>query len=338
MKILVADRFPDRARARISENGHDCGYQPDLMPDELPSAVAGCDVLVVRSTRVTAATFQAADRLRLVIRAGSGVNTIDCDAAATRGIAVSNVPGRNALAVAELAFGLLLSLDRHIPDNVADIRGGRWNKQRYAKARGIFGRRIGIVGLGQVGLAFAERAAAFGADVYAVTKAGRAPATMERARAVGTTFVDSLESLARTCDVLSFHVPVSDATRHLIGRDLLEHVQPGAILLNTARADLVDEDALIEAMDAKGIRAGIDVMAGEPGQSSGTIDSALARHPNVYATHHIGASTEQAQHAVADEVVRMIEAMEDGEVLHRVDAAGGKSPAFASSPRSAPRR
>ncbi|MQA62586.1 MAG: hydroxyacid dehydrogenase [Actinophytocola sp.] len=319
MRILIADSFPEQARGRLGNGGHECSYQPGLGTDELADAIAGSDVLVVRSTRVTAATLADADTLRLVIRAGSGVNTIDCDAASDRGIYVCNVPGRNAVAVAELAFGLLLSLDRNIPDNVADLRAGRWNKQRYAQARGILGRSIGVVGLGQVGLAFAERAAAFGAQVYAVAKPDRSRAAVDRARAAGITFVDSLPTLAQTCDVLSFHVPAAAATRHLVDRELLSLVRPDTILLNTSRADIVDEEALIEAMDANGVRAGIDVLAGEPGQGSGPIDSRLARHPNVYATHHIGASTEQAQHAVATEVVRMVCAFDAGEVRHCVN-------------------
>lgn len=319
MRILVADRFPGWARAQIADLGHDCVYEPDLPAGQIVSRIPGCEVLVVRSTRVTAAVFGAADTLRLVIRAGSGVNTIDCAAAADRGIHISNVPGRNAVAVAELALGLLLSLDRNIPDNVADIRAGRWNKTRYTRARGIFGRRIAVVGLGQVGLAFAERVAAFGAEVFAVAKPGRSRPVLERARAAGITFVADLDALAKTCDVLSFHVPATDATRKLVGRDLLALVRPGTIVLNTSRAEIVDEEALIEAMDTKGVRAGLDVLAGEPGQGTGTIDSRIAQHPNVYATHHIGASTQQAQRAVAAEVVRMVEALKDGVVLHCVN-------------------
>lgn len=316
MRILIADAFPKSAIADLRAR-HDVDHQPSTTAGDLPQRVPGREVLVVRSTQVTAEAL--ADGLRLVIRAGSGTNTIDCDTAADRGIYVCNVPGRNASAVAELTFGLLLALDRNIPDNVVDLRAGRWNKERYARARGILGRHIGIVGLGNVGLAFAERAAAFGADVYAIANPGRARHVVDCAHAAGVTFVDDIAALARTCDVLSFHVPSTDATRGLIGRDLLALLRPGAIVLNTSRGDLVDPEALIEAMDAKGIRAGLDVLPDEPATGSGTIDSALARHPNVYGTHHIGASTEQAQNAIAAEVVHMIEAFESGRVLHCVN-------------------
>ncbi|MDR7304114.1 3-phosphoglycerate dehydrogenase [Haloactinomyces albus] len=319
MRVLVADAFPESSLTEMAELGHDCIHKPDTTTEQLSGELAGCDVLVVRSTKVPASVLAEADALRLVIRAGSGTNTIDCEAASERGIHVCNVPGRNSVAVAELAFGLLLALDRNIADNVIDLRAGHWDKKRYARARGIHGRRVGVIGLGQIGLEFAERAAAFGARVHAVANTQRDQQTRDRAHAIGVHFVDSLETLARTCDVLSLHVPATESTRHLLNRDLLAHVQPGTIILNTSRGELVDEDALIEAMEAKDVRAGIDVCADEPDTSTGSIDSPLAKHPNVYGTHHIGASTEQAQHAVAAEVVRMIDAFDAGNVVHCVN-------------------
>ncbi|MEV0702581.1 NAD(P)-dependent oxidoreductase [Saccharopolyspora sp. NPDC050389] len=319
MRVLLADAFPAAHLAELAEHGHDCAYRPDTTTDQLADRLAGFDALVVRSTRVPASAFERADGLRLVIRAGSGTNTIDREAASRRGIHVCNVPGRNAAAVAELAFALLLALDRNICDNVADLRAGCWDKKRYSRARGILGRRVGVIGLGQIGLAFAERAAAFGMAVHAVAKPGRAPETLERANAIGVHFVDDLSTLARTCDVLSLHAPATEATRHLINADLLAQVQPGTIILNTARGELVDEEALIEAMADKDIRVGLDVYADEPATSTGRIESRLAGHPNVYGTHHIGASTAQAQQAVAAEVVRMVDAFESGTVLHCVN-------------------
>ncbi|WP_190814119.1 3-phosphoglycerate dehydrogenase [Saccharopolyspora pogona] len=326
MRILLADAFPAAHLAELTELGHDCDYRPDTTTDQLAEMLTGCEALVVRSTLVPASALDGADALRLVIRAGSGTNTIDCEAASRLGIHVCNVPGRNAVAVAELAFALLLSLDRSICDNVADLRAGRWDKKRYSRARGILGRRVGVIGLGQIGLAFAERAAAFGMEVNAVAKPGRSQETLDRASSIGVHFVDDLHTLARTCDVLSLHVPATDDTRHLIDADLLAQVQPGTIILNTSRGDLVDEDALIEAMEDKDIRAGLDVYADEPTTSTGHIESRLAKHPNVYGTHHIGASTEQAQQAVAAEVVRMMEAFASGTVLHCVNLDEARSP------------
>ncbi|GAA2785480.1 NAD(P)-dependent oxidoreductase [Saccharopolyspora taberi] len=319
MRILVADTFPSGHLDRLGELGHDCDYRPDTTSGQLPGLLAGRTALVVRSTRVTAEALEGADALRLVIRAGSGTNTIDRDAASARGIYVCNVPGRNAIAVAELACALMLALDRGLYDNVADLRAGRWDKKRHSRARGIHGRRVGVIGLGRIGLAFAERAAAFGTTVYAVAKPDRSAQVLERARAIGVRFVDDLPTLARTCDVLSLHLPATDGTRHLVDADLLAHVRPGTLILNTARGDLIDEDALIEAMEDKDVRAGLDVYADEPAGGTGRIESRLARHPNVYGTHHIGASTEQAQQAVADEVVAMVAAFQSGSVRHCVN-------------------
>lgn len=319
MEILVADRFPETHLARLRELGHDVDHRPDLQVDDLAAAVAGRQVLVVRSTRVPRAVLEAADALRLVVRAGSGTDTIDADAAAEHGIAVCNVPGRNALAVAELAFGLLLALDRRLPDQVADLRGGRWRKKEYQRAEGVAGRRVGVVGVGDIGLAFAQRAAAFACHVHVVAKADRAPEVRDRLEELGATEVADLEALAAACDVLSFHLPLTAATRGVIGRPLLDHVRPGAILINTARGELVDEDALLAAIEAKGLRVGLDVFPDEPAAGSAEYRSRLASHPSVYGTHHVGASTAQAQEAIADEVVAMLDAFTHGELRHCVN-------------------
>ncbi|MBA0125889.1 hydroxyacid dehydrogenase [Haloechinothrix sp. YIM 98757] len=319
MHILLADAFPEAYVRGLTERGHRVSYEPELATEGLAGRMPGTEVLVVRSTRVTAPVLGEADALRAIIRAGSGTNTIDTAAATRAGVAVCNVPGRNAVAVAELTFGLLLALDRNIPDNVSDLRAGHWDKARYSRARGIAGRKIGVVGLGEIGLAFAERAAAFGAEVFAVHKAGRSRQTAERIDSTGIRLVADLPTLAETCDVLSLHVPAGENTTGLVDSELLERVRPGTIILNTARPEVIDEDALIEAMDSKDIRAGVDVFAGEPQHSTGTVDSRLARHPNVYGTHHIGASTEQAQHAIAEEVLSMIDSLEGGTVLHCVN-------------------
>lgn len=319
MKILFADTFPSRFVDVLAERGHHCELRAELVAGDLPAAVGGYDALVVRSTRVNADTFAAADRLKLVIRAGAGTNTIDKPAAAARGIHVCNTPGRNALAVAELAMGLLLAVDRNIADNVADLRAGRWDKRRYAKAGGLYGRSVGVVGLGAIGMAFAERAHAFGMRVCIVNRAARSAEIEQRLARLDVMRFDALAELAAACDVLSLHIPVSEQTRHLVDRELLAGMRPGAIIINTARGELIDEAALVEAMDAKGIRAGLDVYMGEPGSGTGQFESVLARHPNVTGTHHIGASTEQAQDAVAEGVVEIIEAFADGRILNCVN-------------------
>ena len=320
MKILFADKFQPAYLEQLKAAGHECDLQPDLGADDIPAKIGGADILIVRSTKVTSDAIDAGDSLKMVIRAGAGTNTIDKAAAAAKNIPVCNVPGKNALAVAELAFALLLCIDRNIPDQVSDLRAGQWDKKKYSKADGIYGRNLGIVGLGGIGMALAERGAAFGMNVHVIAKAGRDKDMAERLSAVNATEVADMDALVSACDVVSFHVPSNDDTKGMINDDLLAKFQDGAILLNTARGEIVDDNALIKAMESKGIRAGLDVYNGEPASGQAEYSSALAQHPNVYGTHHVGASTEQAQNAVAEECVRMIEEFNsDGNVLHCVN-------------------
>ncbi len=319
MRILFADKFPPSFAEKLKQMGHDCSVNPDLKAEELPTAVGDSDILVVRSTRVAADTLESAAGLKMVIRAGAGTNTIDKKCASKMNIPVCNVPGRNAIAVAELTMGLLISIDRRIPDNVAQIRQGKWNKKQFSEARGLFGTSIGVVGLGAIGMAVAERAYAFGMKLHILRKPGRSPEVSGRLKDLNAVELENLFELAGVCEILSFHTPASEDTKKLVGAKLLAAMKPGAILLNTSRGDLIDERALIESMDAKGIRAGLDVYSDEPSFAQGTFDSALARHPNVYGTHHIGASTEQAQAAVAQGVVDIVEAFSRGRVMHCVN-------------------
>ena len=321
MRILLADAFPQPQLERLREEGHACDLAPTLTGDDLPRALSGFEALVVRSTRVTATALEAADSLRLVVRAGAGTNTIDTARARELGIDVCNVPGANALAVAELTLGLIISADRRIPDNVADLRNGAWNKKLYSRARGLCGRSLGIVGVGAIGLAVAERAAAFGMRILVLASPRRGAATRTRLAAIGTTELPSLGDLAANSDFLTLHVPGAAQTRGLVNRDVLARMRPGSTLVNTSRADVVDEAALLEALDANGLRAVLDVYDDEPAGGEARFDSPLARHPKVYGTHHIGASTEQAQLAVAAGVVEVIGAFVDGKVIHCVNGA-----------------
>ncbi|HKQ41237.1 MAG TPA: NAD(P)-dependent oxidoreductase, partial [Pseudonocardia sp.] len=273
------------------------------------------------STKVDRAVFEAADKLALVIRAGAGTNTIDTDVAARNGVLVSNVPGRNAVAVAELTLGLILALDRRIADNVADARRGRWEKKTYSKANGLLGSTLGIVGLGSVGLAVAERAAAFGMRIGCVNRAGRSQATSDRLAELDAVGFATLPELLAASDVVSLHVPASPETKNLVDADFLDAMKPGALLVNTSRGDVVDEAALLAALDAGRVRAGLDVFADEPGSGAAEWDSPLARHPQVVATHHIGASTAQAQAAVAAGVVEIVDAFAAGEARNCVNLA-----------------
>lgn len=319
MKILIADSFPESHQQTLTQDGHQITFDPTLDGDTLPGAIADHDVLIVRSTAVSAATLEAGSALKLVIRAGAGTNTIDKSSATELGIRVCNVPGANAVAVAELAMGLILSIDRHIPDNVSDLRNQVWNKKKYAKARGLYGQKIGILGLGAIGMAVAERARAFGMAVYALNKAERSQEAQLRISDAGIQTVDSIDELLGQCDIVSLHMPAGDNTRNMVNGDFLAKMKDGAVLINTSRGELVDEAALIDAMNTRGMRAGLDVYQNEPGAGGSSFSSPLASHPGVCGTHHIGASTDQAQVAVADGTLAIIAAWGNGEIRNCVN-------------------
>jgi D-3-phosphoglycerate dehydrogenase len=324
MQLLIADSLPEHTVAELESRGHGCVMEAALAADDLPGRITGFDALVVRSTKVTGAVFEAADRLALVIRAGAGTNTIDTATAASRGVLVANVPGRNAAAVAELTMGLLLAIDRRIADNVADLRNGRWDKKGYSKAHGLLGSSMAVIGLGSIGLAVAERAAGFGIAVRALAKPGRRRDVEARAEEIGITWCDTLPELLTGADIVTLHVPVSDETHQLVDDEFLHHLKDGAILLNTSRGDVVDEAALLKALDDGRVRAGLDVFADEPTSGTASWSSPLAQHPRVVATHHIGASTEQAQQAIAAGVVEIVDAFAAGEARNCVNLAPGR--------------
>ncbi len=324
MKVLIADKFPESGRAAVAKAGIEVVYDPELNDAALTEAVrsTGAEILVVRSTKVPATTL-AAGRLSLVVRAGAGYDTIDVPAASARGIYVSNCPGKNSIAVAELTFALMLALDRRIPANTADLKAGRWNKAEYSKARGLFGRTLGLVGLGRIGQEVLSRARAFGMPVAAWSPS----LTLERAASLGVQPKGSPAEVAAACDVLSVHVALTSGTRNLIDRAVLAALRPGSYFINTARAEVVDQAALSEAVRDRGIRAGMDVFAGEPPGGVGTVADPIFALDGVIGTHHIGASTEQAQEAIAEETVRVIrEYVRTGRVPNVVNLAK-KSPA-----------
>ncbi len=321
MKILFADSVDESRLEQLTTHGHECVVNSGLDADSIPSAIAGVDVLVVRSTKVTADAIAASSQLSLIVRAGAGTDNIDKSAASEAGVYVCNVPGRNAVAVAELTMGLLLAIDRRIADNTADLRAGVWNKGIYSEADGIQGKHLGIVGLGDIGLAVAERAKAFGMTVSTVRKDGRSPAVQAMIRSVGIRLVDTQDQLLAESDVVSVHVPKSPDTAGLVNKDFLAKMADDSILLNTSRGEVVDEEALLEALNTRGIRAGLDVYANEPSGKTADWTSDLAQHPRVVGTHHIGASTNQAQEAVADGTVETILAYLSGNIRNCVNLA-----------------
>ena len=333
MRVLVADAFEESGLTALKAAGCDVLYQPDLKDAALVEAIrtSGAAVLVVRSTKVTEAMLDAG-RLALVVRAGAGYNTIDVKAASARGIYVSNCPGTNAIAVAELTFALLLALDRRVADNVADLRTGTWNKKLYAKASGLAGRTLGIAGAGPIAREVIHRARAFDMPVLLWSRRyeGRGDTlTADECAELGLNGTDlcvrlapTIRDLAAQSDVLSLHLALTPETKQIVGPAVLARLKPGAILLNTARGELIDHAALAEAIRTRGLRVGLDVFEQEPDTATGAFHDPVAQLPGVYGTHHIGASTTQAQEAIAAETVRIVRAFKDtGRVPNVVNLA-----------------
>ncbi len=324
MRVLVADRFEKSGLDGLKALGCEVLYEPDKKDDALTATVGstGAEVLVVRSTKVTRATLEAG-KLALVVRAGAGYNTIDVEAASERGISVANCPGKNSIAVAELAFGLIFALDRRIAEGVADLKRGVWNKKEYSRARGLFGSTLGILGLGGIGREMIPRARAFGMPVEAWSRG----LTPERAQALGVTRHGSPPELAASADVVSVHLALKPETKGLCGAAFFDAMKPGAFFINTSRAEVVDPEALTRAVREKGIRAGLDVFAGEPTGATGEVSDPIFQLPGVIGTHHIGASTNQAQEAIAAETVRIVREYRDTGKAPNVVNLARKSPA-----------
>ena len=312
MKVLVADSFPKNHMQTLTDNGFEVIYEPKLGENDIPNTVKDAEFIVVRSTNVNAAAINAGTNLKIVIRAGSGYNNIDVAAATAKGVSVANTPGKNSIAVAELAMGFIIALDRKIPDNVKDFNSSVWNKAKYSKAEGLYGKTLGIVGVGNIGKEIAKRAQAFGMKVigYDVVKS----------EGLGIEYVEDIEKLISVADIISLHVPVNPQTKGMFNDKLFGLMKKGAILINTSRAEVIDEDALIKAVKEKGVVAGVDVFKDEPEGKDGAVTSKLQNIDGIYVTHHIGASTEQAQDAVAEETVKIImDYKNSGKVLHCVN-------------------
>lgn len=318
MRVLVADKIASVLTDALETAGYQHRIEPTLSESDLPGVIGDADVLVVRSTRVSRAAIEGGENLSLIVRAGAGVNTIDVAAASAAGIYVCNVPGRNAIAVAELTMGLIIAIDRDLADATADLRAGRWDKARYSRARGLHGRKLGLVGVGMIGLEVARRARAFGLEVMAIRKP-RERDTAHELDELDVELVADLDELAAKAEILSLHVPAVPATKHLVDADLLAKMRPDAWIINTSRAELIDEAALLHALNTTDMRAGLDVFADEPEAKTGSISSALAAHHSVVGTHHVGGSTEQAQESVAAGVAEVIAGYAAGNLINCVN-------------------
>jgi len=314
VKVLIADKFPEQYIKQLNEMDLEVTYSPKLGEKDLIEAAKETDILVVRSTVVNAETINSSKNLNLIIRAGAGVNNINIPAANQKGIYVANCPGMNSVAVAELTIGLMISLDRRIPSNVIDFKNGKWNKGEYSKAEGLKGKTLGIIGVGNIGKEVAKRALAFGMNVYGKD--------ISRIEGVAIKDFSEMNQLLPLCDVVTIHLPATPQTKGLFDKEMFNYMKPNALLINTARADIIDQDAMIDAIKTKNIRVALDVIKNEPEQKTGEIKSPLQDLPNVYVTHHIGASTEQAQNAVAAETVKIVkDYIHSGLIAHWVNRA-----------------
>jgi D-3-phosphoglycerate dehydrogenase len=320
MTVLLADALSETVVNRLEAAGCSVINEPGLKGEALTVALAthNPQVLVVRSTKVTGTDIQAASALELIVRAGAGYDTIDVSAASATGVFVANCPGKNACAVAELTVGLLLALDRSIPDNVMDARNGVWNKAKYGKAAGVKGRTFGVLGTGNIGQEVIKRVGALDMKVIAWSRS----LTPERAADLCVEYAGTPEEVAAKSDVISLHCAATPETKDLASDAFFGAMKDGAFFINTTRGSVVDEAAMLKAIENKGIRVALDVFSHEPAVKAGELDHPLANHPSVYLTHHIGASTEQAQDAIADEAARVIETYASlGEVPNCVNLA-----------------
>jgi D-3-phosphoglycerate dehydrogenase len=306
--VLIADKFEDSGVAELQSAGCEVFVEPGLGPDTLPEALARLtpEVLIVRSTKVPAGVIEGQNSLKGIIRAGAGHDNIDSAAASGKGVAVCNCPGMNAVAVAELAMGHIINCDRRLPTQQAELAQGHWNKKAFAKARGLKGLTLLLVGMGAIGREVATRANAFGMDVVGWSRSLTPQSAQDYGVRFGGSSQDDLKKLLGEADVVSVHVAATPETKGMCDAAFFGAMKDGAYFINTARGTLVDESALLEAIEAKGLRAGTDVYQNQPGTPDEPFQTPLAGSPSVFCSHHCGASTDQAQQAVAEETVRIV--------------------------------
>ncbi|NCO90457.1 MAG: phosphoglycerate dehydrogenase [Armatimonadetes bacterium] len=301
-KVLITDKIAPEG-VRILEQAAEVEYRTGLSESEIVEVIGGFDALIVRSqTKVTQPIIAAADRLKVIGRAGVGVDNIDTDAATAKGIVVVNSPGGNSVAVAEHTMALLLSMPRRLPAAHASVARGEWRRSDYVGVQ-LQGKTLGMIGLGRVGSEVAKRAASFGMRLV-----GYDPFLAQaRAKALGVELCGVDEVLAQA-DFLTLHSPLTPETRHLIGAEAFGKMKRGAFIVNCARGGILDEDALVDAIEAGHLAgAALDVFETEP-----SVNQRLLHCERVVLTPHLGASTKEAQVDVAVDVAEQVKDMLEG--------------------------
>ena len=313
-RVLVADAISADGLAPLrADSRFELIDRPGLTGDALADAMVGVDAVLVRSaTRITRESLVRADRLRVIGRAGVGVDTIDVDAATERGIAVLTAPAGNTISAAELTLALILALVRHVPAADRSMRAGKWDRKSFSGAE-LQGKTLGLLGAGRIGSEVARRARAFGMRVVAHDPF----LTEERAQAIGLELA-ALDIILKEADIISVHVPLTETTAGLVGERELAMMKRSARIVNVARGGVIDEKALVRALGEKRIAgAALDVFETEPLPA----DDPLRSLDNVVLTPHLGASTAEAQHGVALEISEAVRgALVEGDLSRAVNA------------------
>ena len=313
-KVLVADPIAQRGIDELSNGGLlDVTVKLGLKPDELLAIIGEFHGLVVRSeTKATAKVIEAATNLKVIGRAGVGVDNVDVDAATKRGIIVMNTPGGNTISTAEHAFSLMVSTARNIPQADASVKSGKWDRKTFVGVE-LYGKTLAILGMGRIGTEIARRAIAFGMRVLAYDPYLSA----SRARSLQVELIETLDAIIPEADFITMHMPLTAETKYMLNAERLAKTKKGVRIINCARGGLIDEVALVEALQSKQVAAAaLDVFEVEPLPA----DSPLRGLPNLILTPHLGASTAEAQEGVGIEVAEQIRAaLLQGEIRNAVN-------------------
>ena len=300
VRALITDPVDEYVVNELSRNGIIVDYRPGINRDELMSIIKDYEVLVVRSrTKVTREVIDAASRLRVIARAGVGLDNIDVEYARSKGIEVLNAPEGSTQSVAELVIGLMVAAARLVALQDRLVKGGEWPKGKYVGTE-LFGKVLGVVGFGRIGQRVAELARAIGMKVQAYDIVD----LRDRAAKLGVDFVD-FETLIRSSDFITIHVTLTPSARHMIGEREFQMMKDGVIIINTSRGEVIDTKALLKALnDGKVAAVALDVLENEPPKEPWEVE--LVRHPRVIVTPHIGAETREAQRRIAEILVDKI--------------------------------